>query len=129
MSANFIARIAVAILACMPAGAHHSIGGTFLNGTVMIEGEVVLVLIRNPHSFLLIDEKDFKTGALVRWFVMWEGAKRLARDHAGASTLKPGDHVIVIGQPTRKPGLRFLYLNYISRQPDGWSWDLNRRTK
>jgi len=37
-------------------------------------------------------------------------------------TLRPGDHVIVIGQPGRNPEDHRLRMINIKRPSDGWTW-------
>jgi thiamine monophosphate kinase len=37
-------------------------------------------------------------------------------------TLKPGDHVIITGNPGRNPADHRLRLRKIERPSDGWEW-------
>src|SRR5579862_3059554 len=87
----------------IPALAHHSVSGDyFMDQRTTIEGEIVQFLYRNPHSFVELKGKDPASGDLVTWSVEWNGAGRLGRENITAETLKPGDHVVVTGQPGRK---------------------------
>jgi Family of unknown function (DUF6152) len=125
MRAKLASEVSTAclLLMAMSAAAHHSTDATYLKQEVTVEGEVLQVLIRNPHSFLQLTVKDPKTGGLVRWAVEWEGAKRLGRKGVSADSLKPGDHVIVTGQPPRESQRHMLFMTSILRPADGWKWE------
>ena len=60
----------------LPAPAHHSFAGTYLEDAepVKIEGELKAFLIRNPHSFVHVEDPKLKNpdGTPVRWSVdLW----------------------------------------------------------
>ena len=66
------------------AHAHHSFAATYIEDqSVTIEGELVQVLFRNPHSFVhvTVTEKD---GTMVRYAVEWGGAA------SSAARVSPG---------------------------------------
>ena len=107
----------------VPAFAHHSFPGTyFVDQKTQIEGEVVQFLFRNPHAFIHVMAPD-KDGKMQRWAVEWGGLAMLARDgNVSKDTLKPGDKVIVKGQPGRNPADHRIRLVHISRPVDGWEW-------
>ena len=95
-----LAFAAVTVLG-VSAYAHHSFASTYLEAERMtIEGDVVQFLFRNPHSFLHVEAKD-GNGKLVRYSVEWGGAAQLGGQGVQNDTLKPGDHVIVLGAPGR----------------------------
>jgi thiamine monophosphate kinase len=56
-----------------------------------------------------------------RWAVEWGGAAAL-RGQVTRDTLKPGEHVVVTGNPGRNPADHRLRLRRISRPADGWEW-------
>jgi hypothetical protein len=102
--------------------AHHSFAATYLEGqSRTIEGKVVQVLLRNPHSFLHVESPDEK-GNIQVWNIEWGGGGALSRQGVTRDTLKPGDHVIVIGQPGRVPEEHRLRLMSLTRPIDGWKW-------
>jgi hypothetical protein len=106
-----------------PASAHHSVSGEyFMDQRDTIEGELVQFLFRNPHSFVELKAKDPGTGELVTWSIEWNGAGRLERSGVSASTLKPGDRVVITGQPGRRPEDHRMHMLAISRPADGWKW-------
>jgi hypothetical protein len=105
------------------ASAHHSFAATYLEGEKMtVEADVVQFLYRNPHSFLQLQAKDAKTGKDVTWAVEWGGGGQLGSQGVQRETLRPGDHVIVIGEPARDPEDHRLRMLSIKRPSDGWSW-------
>jgi len=116
------------LLLAIPAAAHHSVAGEyFMDQRATVEGDVAEFLDRNPHSFLELTNKDPRSGELITWRVEWNGAGRLARDGVKADTLKPGDHVIITGQPGRVPADHRMHMLSISRPSDGWKWNRSPR--
>src|ERR1035438_7854500 len=109
------------ILTAIPAVAHHSVSGDYFMGQrTTVEGDLVQFLYRNPHSFVELKGKDPRTGELVTWSVEWNGAGRLGRVGINAETLKPGDHVVITGQPGRISDDHRMHMLEIKRPSDGW---------
>ena len=101
---------------------HHSFTATYKEGeTQKIEGNVVQFLFRNPHSFLHVEAPDEK-GVTQTWAVEWGGGGQLGRSGVSRDSLKPGDHVIVVGQPGRNPDDHRMRLVNVTRPSDGWKW-------
>ena len=83
--------------------AHHSFAATYLEDqSVTIEGELVQISLRNPHSFVHVNVKQ-KDGSVIRYAVEWGGAGQLAGQGVTANTLRHGDHVQITGSPGRNP--------------------------
>jgi hypothetical protein len=102
--------------------AHHSFPATYLvDQQVTIQGTVVQFLFRNPHSFVHVLAPD-KDGKMITWAVEWGAGGTLAGDNVKSDTLKPGDKVIVIGNPARDTGSHRLRMRSIERPIDGWKW-------
>jgi hypothetical protein len=102
--------------------AHHSFASTYLEDQKMkVEADVVQFLYRNPHSFLQLETKDAK-GNAITWAVEWGAGGQLGSQGVTRETLRPGDHVIVEGQPGRNPDDHRMRMIKISRPSDGWSW-------
>jgi hypothetical protein len=99
--------------------AHHSFSATYDTGkTVGIEGKVIQFLLRNPHSFLHIAVvKDDKEQI---WNIEWAAAGQL--NGTIASSIKPGDQVVVTGNPARDPADLRLRMVNVKRTSDGASW-------
>ena len=120
-SAILIACAALCIPA-VPVFAHHSFAATYFEDkTVTIEGNLVQFLYRNPHSFVDVEVKDAK-GETTRWAVEWGGGGQLNREGVTRETLKPGDHVVISGNPGRSDSDHRLRMQSINRPKDGWGW-------
>ena len=117
----------VAACACLlgaRAYAHHAFPSTYLEGrTITIQGELVQILFRNPHSFVqvMVQEQD---GSLVRYAVEWVGASELGRQGVTATTLKGGDFVVISGAPGRNPTDHRVRMTSLRRPKDGFGWKL-----
>ena len=74
--------------------AHHSLGATYEGDKeVKLEGKIVQLLLRNPHSFLQIDVPD-KDGTMQRWSLEWRSSGQLGQAGIKRDTLKAGDEVV-----------------------------------
>ena len=103
--------------------AHHSFAATYFEDKkVTVEGDLVQFLYRNPHSFVHVEGKDPSSGETIRWAVEWGAGGQLGRQGVTRETLKPGDHVIVVGNPGRNPEDHRLRMVNITRPSDGWKW-------
>ena len=116
--------VAAALLAAGGrAYAHHSFAATyFVDQEITVEGTLTQFLYRNPHSFVKVESKDDK-GNVITWSVEWGGGAQLTQEHVTRDTLKPGDHVIVTGNPGRDPSEHRIRLHKIVRPSDGWKWE------
>ena len=102
--------------------AHHSFAATYFEDKkVTVEGDLVQFLYRNPHSFVHVEVKE-PDGTTTRWAVEWGAGGQLGRQGVTRETLKPGDHVIVVGNPGRNPEDHRLRMVNITRPSDGWKW-------
>jgi hypothetical protein len=120
--------LAGALLLAAPAFAHHSFTATYdENTTIKIEGELVQFMFRNPHAFVHVMAPDDK-GQMQRWGVEWGGAGSLAGQGVTRDTLKPGDHVIITGNPGRNPEEHRLRMRSLLRPSDGFGWGQNGET-
>ncbi len=103
--------------------AHHSFAATyFVDQEITVEGTLTQFLYRNPHSFIKVQAPDEK-GEMQTWSVEWGGGAQLTRERVDRDTLKPGDHVIVTGNPGRDPSEHRIRLHKIVRPADGWKWE------
>ena len=102
--------------------AHHSFAATYFEDKkVTVEGNLVQFLYRNPHSFVHVEVKE-PNGEVTRWAVEWGAGGQLGRQGVTRETLKPGDHVVVVGNPGRNPEDHRLRMVNITRPSDGWKW-------
>ncbi len=99
-----------------PVSAHHFLVAAYqIDRTVTIEGKVVQFLLRKPHSYVRV-ERNSET-----WLVEWGDAGALGRQGVSFDSLRPGDHVLVTGNPARNAEHQ-LRMVTIRRVSDGWQW-------
>ena len=125
MKRYLIAAFAVVALASSAkVMAHHSFAATYVEDqSVTIEGQLVQFLLRNPHSFVHVMVKE-KDGATVRYVVEWGSPAQLGGQGVTRDTLKPGDYLVISGNPGRDPADKRVRLLQFKRPKDGWSWGL-----
>jgi hypothetical protein len=122
MKRNLVVVVAGLLLAAGSARAHHSQVAVYESKAEQkIEGELVQVLIRSPHSWVHIEAKD-ESGEIQRFAVEWGGVAQLRNSGVDAKTLKIGDKVKVTGRPGRNAMDHRLLMMHIERPSDGWSW-------
>jgi thiamine monophosphate kinase len=81
----------------------------------------VQFLYRNPHSVLHVVVTD-ESGNTTRWAIEWQGATQLGANGMSAQTLRPGDPVVVTGNPGRVEAEHRMLLVTITRTTDGFGW-------
>jgi Family of unknown function (DUF6152) len=118
-------RLAVLVVAAVGLGAsltaHHSVATTYReNERVTIEGELVTLVYRNPHSYLHVMAPDRQQQQRL-WAIESSSGQQL-REKLSAASLVPGDRVIVTGDPGRDEGTWRMRLRTIVRPRDGWRW-------
>lgn len=113
---------AAAFAAGLTASAHHSFTATYDESkTVQIEGELVQFMFRNPHAWVHVMAPD-ESGKMQRWGVEWGGAGALTGQGVTRDSLKPGDHVIITGNPGRNPIDHRIRMRSLLRPADGFGW-------
>jgi DNA/RNA endonuclease YhcR with UshA esterase domain len=106
----------------VPLRGHHSFAASYLEDQVVsIEGEVVELEYRNPHSWVQIQARD-NFGQMQKVSAEWASPVRLNQQGIGKDALKPGDRVIITGSPSRNPADYSMHLKKIVRPADGWQW-------
>jgi co-chaperonin GroES (HSP10) len=123
-----LSALAVACaLACLsaPVLAHHSNAAQYRDAEeTTIQGVVVQIAIRNPHSFLYVSAPNH-SGEARLWAVECGTARQIGQHHE--PQLKPGDIVIVTGNPGRVPATGRMRMKHIVRPSDGRRWDGSSR--
>ena len=125
MKRRVIALLVIAALAAAGTrlSAHHSFAATYIEDqSATIEGELVQFLLRNPHSFVHVMVKG-SDGSMVRYVVEWGSPSQLSA-RVTRDTLKPGDRVVITGNPGRNPADHRVRLLTFRRPSDGWSWGI-----
>jgi hypothetical protein len=125
-------RFAVLVLSALGLGvslaAHHSVAVTYrVDERITIEGELVTLVYRNPHSYLHVMAPDRQQQP--RLWAIESSSGQLLREKLSAASLVPGDRVIVTGDPGRDEGLRRIRLRTLVRARDGWRWTEVPRTR
>ncbi len=119
---------AVSALSISAAYAHHSFTATYNeNETIEIEGQLVQFMFRNPHAWVHVMAPD-ENGEMQRWGVEWGGAGQLSGQGVSRESLKPGDHVIITGNPGRNPRDHRLRMRSLLRPSDGYGWGFEGET-
>ncbi len=102
--------------------AHHSFTAVYDEDvTVEIEGQVVQFLFRNPHSWLHVLAPD-DNGEMVNYGVEWGSAGRLGDQDVNRASLRPGDHVIIRGNPGRNRADHRIRMQALWRPFDNFGW-------
>ena len=106
----------------VPAVAHHSFGATYnVDKQITLEGKVVQVSLRSPHSFFFIEAPD-ENGTLQKWSIEGAGAGQLASQGVGRDAFKVGDPVKVVANPARSTESYRARMIKITRTTDGKTW-------
>lgn len=95
-------------LAASPAAAHHSWSAEYdVSRATYLSGKVASVLIRNPHSALILDVAS-ESGRTERWTVEWASPARLRERGVTQRTVGVGDAVLITGNPHRNAKVKSL---------------------
>lgn len=113
---------AVLLLSGIAAYAHHSLGATYDgNKVVQVDGKILQLLLRNPHSFLQVEGPDDK-GVMQRWSLEWRSAGSLGQQNIKRDSLKAGEEVVITMNPSRTPADHRGALVTLHRKSDGFGW-------
>jgi len=110
------ATLPVAVLA------HHSFQASYdMESLVEIKGTLMQLNFRNPHSSVMVLAPD-ASGKMQRWGIEWGGASLLQRQGLTRDSFKPGDEVVITGQPGRDASDFRMRMQTIQRTSDGFGW-------
>ncbi len=113
---------AALLVAVVPTYAHHSFAAGYFEDQIQrVEGDVAVLLFRNPHSWVHMDVKNEK-GVVERYSIEWGSGVQLTQQGVTRNSLKVGDRVIVVGNPGRKASEHRMRMRQIERPADGWKW-------
>jgi len=118
--ALFLVVASVSLLSSVPVSGHHALSEYDDTRVVTIDGTLSEIRIKNPHSQLTIDAQG--TAGPERWTVEWLAALVLRKEGVENATLKPGERLVITGNPSRDPRSHRLWLRTVTRPTDGWSW-------
>jgi hypothetical protein len=115
----------LAVLSCahtQTAVAHHSLSSVYDSSrAVTVDGVVSAFHFVNPHPYVEIDVSE-STGTTARWRVELDNRHELAAVGMSATTLQPGDRVMVVGSAARD-GSKGLYARSLKRRSDGFLYE------
>ena len=81
--------------------AHHAVAGVYdLNQEVVLQGQLVEVNIRNPHSNLVLAVPN-ADGTSTDWVLTTASVQTLARSGINRTSLKAGDSLTITALPAR----------------------------
>jgi len=121
MRRRLVCLATLVLLWTVPSFGHHALSEYDDSRVTTIDGTLSEIRIKNPHSLLTIQTQGGTT-VTDRWTVEWLAALVLKHEGVENATLKPGDRVIVTGNPSRDPSARRLWLRTVTRPSDGWTW-------
>ena len=102
--------------------AHHSFGATYeIAKEIKLQGKLVQVVYRNPHSFVHIEAPD-ANGVKQRWAVEWGGTAQLSNQGVKRNSLSVGDELVITARPSRAPGEYRVLMVTLTRPSDGFGW-------
>ena len=116
-------------ISAVTASAHHFLDKTYdLKKEVRLEGKVLQLLLRNPHSFLQLEAPD-ETGTMQRWSLEWPGAGSLAKAGINLDMLNNGDALVVTLHLGFKHADHRGVLSTLHRESDGLAWDAHPKKR
>ena len=117
-----VGSLALAFACGATAEAHHSIAGMYDQGRrVTLDGTIAQFQFVNPHPFVLVEVRD-AGGAARSWKAELDNRWELERIGMSASTLRPGDRVLVSGSPGRDD-TPLMYVWRLERPADGFLYE------
>ena len=97
------------LLACLPAGAHHSAGMFDSEQTVELSGTVKEFQWTNPHIWIQVSVVS-ADGAAVEWSIEGGVPNRLFRSGWRPTSFEPGDAVTILARPMLDGGKAALFV-------------------
>lgn len=114
------AVLALTVFGAAPS-AHHPLSRTYrTDERATVDGVIVSIVLRSPHSYLEVRAQDAQKHVRV-WSIEC-GDHRVVRKRLVEGSLRPGDRVIVTGEPSRDDGEFRVRLRRLVRPTDGWEW-------
>ena len=116
---SFAVGIAISVIATH---AHHSIASVYDSSQqVTIEGIVTKFQFVNPHPFVTMDVTQ-GSGSKQQWRLDMDNLSELTEIGMTSQTLKPGDRIVVTGNPARTKS-QSLYIRRLDRPADGFGYE------
>lgn len=119
-----IILLVISVAAASGAGAyaHHSFAATYdADRTIKIEGRLISFAFRSPHSIATVEAPD-EQGKMQRWTVEWGASRQLSAQGITREFFKPGEILIISGNPGRRPEDHTMVMRSLLRPSDGFKW-------
>lgn len=101
---------------------HHSAAALYdVSRTIRIEGRLIAFFFRSPHSEAIVEAPDMD-GEMQRWTVAWNAARQLGRQGITRDFFKPGEELVITGNPGRNPDDHIIVMRSLYRPADGFEW-------
>ena len=114
--------VLAAVILSVSAYAHHSFAAMYDMGkTIRIEGRMISFSFRSPHSIVIVEAPDAE-GKMQRWNATWGATGQLAQAGITRDFFKPGEKVVMTGNPGRNPNDHILRTTGFIRPADGFVW-------
>ena len=116
-------KVAFADLVVVAASnAHHSVAAQYdPSAPVTVEGIVIDVLMRNPHSQIRMEVAN-TSGLTEVWTLEMDDVADMAEQGISSDTFRAGDEIIVFGFPARD-GSSLLHIEKLQRPSDGLEYE------
>ena len=122
MKALTLIGLVASLFLAQSAAAHHSFQASYnMDKVIEIKGKLMQLNFRNPHSSVMVMAPD-EDGNMQRWGVEWGGASLLMRQGLTRDSFRPGDEVVITGQPSRDASDHRMRMQSIVRPSDGFGW-------
>ena len=99
-SRSILSLLSAAVVASLPAEAHHAAGAVFTDEEIEIEGVVTEFNFKNPHVNIMLDVTD-EAGVVTEWMVAAPAAPPMRRWGWTADTVQPGQLIRFAGKKSR----------------------------
>ena len=112
----------------VPVSGHHSFAAYYFEDqSIEIQGEIVELQFKAPHTWVHVRAQDTGGGKERIYADEWANPSRLEREGMTKDTLRVADVVRIWGSPSRDPNDGRIHLKRILRPSDGWEWKQARR--
>ncbi len=108
----------------VPASAHHSFSASYdTTQSVEVHGVITQVLLRNPHSWFMLNVKDDK-GNMAEWAFEAGTPSGMIRNGYKPTVIKPGTEVTIKGYRARDASQKRGMLRELTTTADGQTYGM-----
>jgi hypothetical protein len=108
----------------VPASAHHSFSASYdTTQSVEVHGFITQVLLRNPHSWFMLNVKDDK-GNVAEWAFEAGTPSGMIRNGYKPTVIKPGTEVTIKGYRARDASQKRGMLRELTTTADGQTYGM-----